>query len=128
MSSMTFTTYPHPVWDKKIAEGLYEECEVLTGHRKSLEPLTIYAESDGVFRGGITIEQDGKILWIDSLWVDPDFRKQAVGQKLLEQAFLWATKGNATEYNSTPSFQLPMTFSFLKGLKTFLLFRIGNMA
>jgi len=97
MSSLAFTTRPHPAWDKKIEEGLYKACEALTGLRKSLEPFTIYAESDGVFMGGITIEQYGDILWIDSLWVEPNFRKRGIGQELIQQAFLYATKRNATE-------------------------------
>lgn len=97
MSSLSFTTHPHPAWDKKIEEGLYKKCEALTGHRESLEPLTIYAESDGVFMGGITIEQHSSILWIDSLWVEPNFRKRGIGQGLMKQAFLYARKGNTTE-------------------------------
>jgi N-acetylglutamate synthase-like GNAT family acetyltransferase len=76
----------HPEWDKKIEAGLLKECEALTGIRDDFKTHALYAERDSTFAGGIHFEIHGDILWIDSLWIEPDFRKQGVGKQLIEDA------------------------------------------
>jgi GNAT superfamily N-acetyltransferase len=55
----------------------------------------------------------GNILWIDSIWVEPHFRKQNIGSRLLEQTFLYAIHNKAKEVQLNTYFQ-EAHFFFLK--------------
>lgn len=93
----SFTTEVHPDWDKKIEEGLLKECRALTGHSTDFEPYTLYTKKGETFAGAIRLECHGPILWIDSIWVELDFRRQGIGRQLLQEAHLFATQNNAKE-------------------------------
>jgi GNAT superfamily N-acetyltransferase len=110
MNSLSFTTQPHPEWDKKIASGLHQECEGLTGRPEEFKTRTFYAKIDDIFVGGIISEQHGEILWIDSIWVEPKFRKYGIGSQLLEKAFLFAIQNKAKEMQLNTYFQEAHSF------------------
>jgi N-acetylglutamate synthase-like GNAT family acetyltransferase len=110
MNTLSFTTIAHPEWDKKIATGLRKECELLTDSRKGFKQHTIYVKSGDTFVGGMSIEQHGEILWIDSLWVEPHFRKQGIGNKLLQKAILFATQNKIKEVQLNTYFQESHSF------------------
>ncbi len=92
MNPLSYTTLSHPEWDKKIASGLYKECKVLTGITEDFKTHTIYVKSGETFAGGMSMEQYGEILWINSFWIEPRFRKQGIGKGLLQNAILLATQ------------------------------------
>ena len=91
---LSLTTLNNPEWDKKIESGLRKECEALTGIRNDFKTGVLYAQSGSTFAGGMHIELHGDILWIDSLWVEPEFRKQGMGRQLLQEALYFATQNN----------------------------------
>ncbi len=113
MNSLSFTTLNNPEWDKKIEAGLRKECEALTGIRDDFKTHTLYVQRDNTFAGGIHFEIHGDILWIDSVWVEQDFRKQGVGRQLLQETFHLATQNNAKEIQLNTFFSEAHSF-FLK--------------
>lgn len=105
MSSLSVTTTSHPEWDRKIAAGLHKKCEALTGIENNLTPYTFYVKSNNTFVGGMHFNHFGDILWLDSMWVEPSFRKQGVGKLLLQEAHLSAIKNKAKEIQLNTFFQ-----------------------
>lgn len=97
MNSLSFITRSNPEWDKKIASDLRKECEALTGIKEDFQTHNFYVKKGEVFVGGITIEQHGDILWVDSIWIEPAFRKQSIGRTLIERIFPLATQHKTTE-------------------------------
>ena len=97
MNSLSFITTANPEWDKKIASGLRKECEALTGRIEDFQTHSLYVKSEEIFAGGISVEQQGDILWIDSIWVEPTFRKQGIGKMLIEKIMHFAVAGKAKE-------------------------------
>ena len=88
MTDFLFITLSNPAGDKKIEMGLRKECEVLTGLKENFETHSVYVKKGNTFVGGISVEHHGHILWIDSLWIEPPFRKQGIGRMLIEKALL----------------------------------------
>ena len=88
MSSLSFITTSNPEWDKRVVSGLRNECEVLTGIKEDFQTYSLYVKSREIFAGAISVEQHGNILWIDSLWIEPHFRKQGIGKMLIEKVLL----------------------------------------
>lgn len=113
MTFLSYTTHTNPEWDKKITTSLRQECEARTGILEDFKPLTIYAKFADLFVGGLISEQHGDILWIDSIWVEPEFREQGRGAELLEQAFLYAAQHKAKEVQLNTYFHEAHAF-FLK--------------
>jgi len=97
MNSLSFITTANPEWDKKIASGLRKECEALTGRIEDFQTHSLYVKSEEIFAGGISVEHHGDILWIDSLWVKPAFRKKGVGKRLMEKTLLLAVQHKIKE-------------------------------
>lgn len=97
MTHFSVITTSHPDWDKKIEAGLRKECESLTGIPVDSKTHSIYVKNGNIFTGGIHVEPHGSLLWIDSFWVEPAFRKQGIGKKLLQEAHLFAMQQKATE-------------------------------
>lgn len=87
----------NPQRNKKIEASLREECKIL----KELEPLLkltpIYVTNREIFVGGVILEQHADILWIDSIGVEPNFRRQGIGKRLLQEALLFASQNKAKE-------------------------------
>lgn len=110
MNSLSLTTIAHPEWDKKIEAGLRKDCEVLTGMTEDSKNHNIYVKNRDIFAGGIRIELHGDILWIDSIWVEPRFRKQGIGNTLLQKAILFATRNKVKEIQLNTYFQEAHTF------------------
>ncbi len=108
--SFSMVTTPHPDWDKKIEIGMRKECEALTRIPVESKIHPIYVKRDDTLVGGIHVEHHGSILWIDSLWVEPAFRRQGVGKKLLQEANLFAVQQKATEMQLNTYFQEAHTF------------------
>ena len=102
MNSLSFITKSNHEWDKKIASGLRKECETLTGMVEEFQTHSLYVKRREVFAGGISVEQHGDILWIDSLWVGPHFRKQGIGKILIEKImhFSVAVKAKEVQLNT----------------------------
>lgn len=94
---LIFTTVPAPEWEKKIAAELRKECSSLAGISQDFKPHTIYAMLEEKFAGGVMIEQYGNVLWIDGIWVEPNYRKHGIGKQLMQKAALWAIENDATE-------------------------------
>jgi GNAT superfamily N-acetyltransferase len=107
---LTFTTICGPEWDKKIASGLRKECEVLTGITEDFKTHNIYVKSGETFAGGLSMEQHGEILWIDSFWVEPHFRRQGIGKALLQNAILFAIQNKLKEVQLNTFFKEAMGF------------------
>lgn len=114
---LIFTTQSHPEWDQKIEAGLYRTCGILTGVKETYMPHRIYAERNNVFLGGIVVEQHGNIVWIDNLWVEPDYRKQGIGQQLAHQVSLYAAQQNAKELQLNTYFPKAHTFFLSQGFE-----------
>ncbi|MBI2707283.1 MAG: GNAT family N-acetyltransferase [Proteobacteria bacterium] len=117
MTSFSLTTLDNPDWNKKIASGLRKECAQLTGNPEGFTNHSIYVTSGSTFVGGISIEQHDHILWLDSIWVEPTFRGQGVGKKLLQEAHLFATKNKAKEMQLNTYFQNAHTFFLTCGFE-----------
>lgn len=105
MTSFSLTTLNNLEWDKKIASGLYRECAQLTGRTEVFKNHTLYVKSDNTFAGGVHVEHHDSILWIDSIWVEPTFRKQGVGRRLLQEVHVFTTKHKAKEMQLNTYFQ-----------------------
>ncbi len=97
MTDFSFTTLSTSEWDSKIEAGLRKECEALTGLGNAFNFHSIYVKNGDVFAGGIYLEHHGLILWIDSLWVEPNFRGQGIGKTLLQEALLFARQNKTKE-------------------------------
>ncbi len=81
---LSLITTPNPEWDKKIAFGIRTKCEALAGIKADFQTQSFYVKNGETFTGGISVEQHGDILWSDSLWVEPHFRKKGIGKMLIE--------------------------------------------
>ncbi len=97
VNSLSFIMMDNPKWDKKIASGLRKECEVLTGIKEEFQTHSLYVKRGEAFAGGISIEQHGDILWIDSIWIELHFRKQGIGKMLIEKIIRFAVAGKTKE-------------------------------
>ena len=97
VNKLVYTTIPAPAWDKKITNGLRIKCSLLTGLSEESKPHTLYATDEGKFAGGIVFEQRGNILWIDAIWVEPNYRKHGTGKQLMQKANQFAAQKNVTE-------------------------------
>ena len=118
MNSLSYTTLSHPEWAKKIAVGLRKECEVLTGLSEDFKTHTIYVKNGETFAGGLSMEQHREILWIDSFWIEPSFRKQGIGKALLQKAILFATQNKAKEIQLNTFFEEAQRFFLTCGFET----------
>lgn len=92
-------------------------CGVLAGLTQTFMPHMVYAVSTHTFVGGIGVEQHGDILWIDALWIEPDYRKKGIGQQLMGQAFLYAAQQNAKELQLNTFFPKAHTFFLSRGFE-----------
>jgi len=110
MKSLSFTAIPHPEWNKKITAGLLEECKNLMGVPKGFETHAVYAQHEGAFIGGVTFEPHGTILWVDSIWIAPKFRKQGIGKQLIEKATLFAVQTHMKEVQLNTYFEKAHAF------------------
>jgi len=117
MIALSLTTTRHPGWDKKIEAGLRKKCEVLTNSPVEFKAHHIYAQYEDTFVGGLIFEQHAHILWVDSMWVEPPFRKQGVGKALLQEAHLLATKNNVKEMQLNTYFQEAHAFFLTCGFE-----------
>lgn len=102
---LNLTTTPYPEWNNKITAGLTQECKALTGIHEDVIPQYIYIENQGTFKGGIILEQHGNILWIDSIWLEPKYRKKGLGKQLLEKATTLAREQKATQLQLNTYFE-----------------------
>jgi len=110
MSTLSFTTHSNPEWNRKIEGGLRKECESLVGMKENFKGHSIYVKRGGTFAGGIIVEHCGDILWIDSLWVECNFRKQGLGTQLLQKGLLFAAQNNVQQMQLNTYFQEAHTF------------------
>lgn len=110
MISVDFTKQTNPKWDKKIAYGLRKEYESLIGMAEDFQTHTIYATHAKTLVGGIILEQHRDILWIDALWVEPDFRKHGIGAQLLQKALHSASQYGIKEMQLNTFFKKAHTF------------------
>lgn len=117
MISLTFTTQNHPEWNKKIDAGLVNTLNTLTSQKETFKPHRIYAQSNNIFVGGLTLEQHGDILWIDALWVDETDRNKGIGQQLIQQALLYASQHSAKELQLNTFFSESHTFFLSQGFE-----------
>lgn len=97
MTPFSLATVNNPEWDKKIRSGLLKEVETLTSVPADFKTHSIYLKNKDTFAGGISFEHHGDILWIDSLWIEPAFRKQGAGRRLLQEVQLFTTQKKAKE-------------------------------
>jgi len=97
MNALSVTTLNRPEWDKKIETGLRKECEILTNINDDFKTHALYVQRGGTFAGGIHFEIHGDILWVDSIWVEPKFRKQEIGRQILLEALNFASQNNVKE-------------------------------
>jgi len=97
MNSCLFTTENNTEWDKKMKTGLLKEIEALTGTFAESKLHSIYIKRGDVFAGSMSMKHHNDILWIDSIWVEPGFRKQGFGTRLLQEALLFATQNEIKE-------------------------------
>ncbi len=113
----SFTTLSNPEWDKKIEAGLLKECAALTSSSVTSKTHHIYVKHDDTFVGGIKFEQHAHILWVDSIWIEPPFRKQGVGRALLQEAHLFAIQNKVQEMQLNTYFQEAHTFFLTCGFE-----------
>lgn len=117
MTSFSFTTRPNPEWDQKIDACLRQECKRLTDVIDDFKAYTLYGKVGDYFAGGMSFSPYGEILWIDSIWVEPKFRKQGMGRRLLQEAQLLATKGKVKEVQLNTYFQEAHAFFLTCGFE-----------
>lgn len=117
MDSLSFTNESHPEWDKKITSGLHKECEGLTGPVEDFKTQKIYVTVANSFAGGLVFELHGDILWIDSIWVEPTFRKKGLGKQLLEKALVFATQNNVQQIQLNTYFSKAHAFFLTCGFE-----------
>ena len=110
VNELTFITENNSEWNEKIAAGLRKECETLAGIANDFKAHNIYVKSGSTFVGGIIFEHHGDILWIDSLWVEPKFRRKGIASQLLEKAMLFATQKKVKEVQLNTYFPESHTF------------------
>lgn len=92
--SITFTTFPNLAWKDKIDLELNAHLESLTGLHV-VKPQGIYAFYETRLIGGIVFTKPAHILWIDALWIDPRFRRQGIGTRLVQQVMDFARQESA---------------------------------
>ncbi len=97
MNSLSYSSEANPDWDKQITCELLKYVKQLTGLPEDLKAYTIYAHNENTLRGGVICELHGDILWIDSIWIEPSFRKQGIGKQLLQKVFLSGIQSKAKE-------------------------------
>lgn len=105
MTLFSFTTRPNPKWDQKIEVGLHQECKRLTDVIDDFKAYTLYGKVEDCFAGGMSFSPHGDILWIDSIWVEPKFRKQGMGRRFLQEAQFFAIKSKLKEMQLNTYFQ-----------------------
>lgn len=117
MTSFSFTTQPNPEWGQKIEVGLRQECKRLTNLIDDFKVYTLYGKVEDCFAGGMSFSPYGDILWIDSIWVEPKFRRQGMGRRLLQEVQLFATKRKVKEIQLNTYFQEAHAFFLTYGFE-----------
>jgi N-acetylglutamate synthase-like GNAT family acetyltransferase len=117
MNSLSFVTTSNSEWNKRMTSDLRKECEALTGRIKDFQIHNLYAKSGETFAGGTSIEQHGDILWIDSIWVEPHFRKQGIGKMLIEKIMHFEVEGKAKEVQLNTYFKEAHGFFLVCGFE-----------
>ncbi|MDF3034573.1 MAG: uncharacterized protein K0R76_1527 [Alphaproteobacteria bacterium] len=93
--SITFTAFQNSAWKDKIDLELNAHLEARTGiHVINAQGLYAFYETQLI--GGVIFQKHGDILWIDALWIEPKFRRQGVGSKLMEQIIDFARQNTLT--------------------------------
>lgn len=82
--SISFSNFLNPAWKDKIELELDTYLEENTG-LNVIQSQGIYCFYETQHIGGVIFKKQGNIIWIDGLYVDPLFRRQKIGTKLLEQ-------------------------------------------
>ncbi|MBA3813319.1 MAG: GNAT family N-acetyltransferase [Alphaproteobacteria bacterium] len=116
-SRLIFTTTSVAEWDKKIAAGLRQTCKRLSGIHEDFRTHSIYAKFDEIFAGGITFEQRGNILWLDALWVEPNFRNHGTGKQLMEKVIQFSVQNNVKEIQLNTYFPDAHAFFLVQGFE-----------
>ena len=117
MTSFTFTTRSNPEWNRKIEAGLRKEYEAHTGIEEAFKVHSIYVTNREVFVGGVMLEQHGDILWIDSFWIDLNFRRKGFGKSLLQQVYLFAAQNKTKEIQLNTYFEEAHDFFLICGFE-----------
>lgn len=78
------TTSNQPDWNETIERGVRERLFHETGVAHDFDWFSIYATLNASLIGGALFEIQGTILWVDALWVAPNFRKEGIGRKLFD--------------------------------------------
>lgn len=112
--TLTFTSQENAIYNAKISEGLSQRCRELTGNQSSLK-LSLYTEREGEFAGGILLMVTDSILWIDSLWVEEEYRGQGVGKALLQKVYESAKNYHVTEIQLNTFFEEGRAFFLTQG-------------
>lgn len=115
--TLTFLFDSNPVWEQKIQKELQSLCNQQRGKVDSFKSISIYATSKDCLMGGIIIEYHDDILWIDSLWVEADHRRQGVGKLLLEKAYEYAASHNLKEIQLNTFFPQARDFFLAQGFQ-----------
>lgn len=96
--NVIFSTISDPGLDKKISDGLHDELKALTQlDVGDLKALSLYAHEQDKFVGGAIILRYGGILWLDSIWVEPGYRKLGIGKQIMQEIFLQARHSNVQQ-------------------------------
>ena len=84
-------------FDDKISKGLQLECEKLNVQSVLFKRFNLYVKKNEVTIGGMIGYHHGVILWLDSIYVEPPYRKSGVGRLLIKRLVDYAKTSAISE-------------------------------
>jgi GNAT superfamily N-acetyltransferase len=75
----------NPLLNKAIDDNLKDILEQKIGTPSTFKTGAIYVHENSIFIAGLVFEVQGNLIWIDSLWVDPQFQGKGLGSKLIDR-------------------------------------------
>lgn len=117
MTTFSFTSIPNSEWHKKIEAGLRKECEALIGIKNLFKVHSIYVKNEDTFVGGMIVEHHGDILWIDAIWVEPNYRRKGIGKRLFQESQVFASQNKVKVIQLNTYFQKAHDFFLACGFE-----------
>ena len=114
---INFITTPNEEFNSTMETGLISLLADLTEVKESAKEYTIYAQEGGQIIGGITTYLYGKIIWVDSMYVEENRRQQGIGKILIDQVLAYAKNYGVLELQLNTYFPEAYQFFIKQGFE-----------